>query len=1313
MPNWRMGHFIVVAALFSGTLAAFSLFAYARTGEGDAFSRASDFEFSVAAAAALFFVWRTIFERERRAGRPRVKPAEGRETDSFRRVFDNSLDAILMIVGERIRYANDAAIEFFGAPDFTTLSRARPIDLAHPEFAATIPALRETIDRSGRHSEFLSSRHVRLDGTVRETLTSTGRIVWEGEAGRVIIIRDVTADLEAQRALQESEQRYRDLVESSPDGVQVHRNGRFVYMNPASRRMFGVKADSDFIGRDVLDFVHPEDRLAVSERRDRILTERKSVVYSRHRRLRVDGTYFIAEVAGVPVVWDGMPSALIITRDISTLVEREMAHEQSEKRYRTMLEWAPFAILVVRDGRFLYANPAAVRVFDAENEAELKATCPRDRVHPDFHIITDRTGDGKLEVGESTGFRRTRHITLRGRDIDTLASVGMIDWDGAPARMIIVQDVSEQVRAEHALRESEERFRLMAANIPGMVYQRLVHPDGRVEFPYINEGVRRIHGIGPDEFRVRFREGRSSVHPADQVAYDRAMAEAAERMEPFTCEMRIAVKGNRQKWVRLFGQPTLRPDGAVLWNSLAIDVTEEKAAAAALRESEERFRNIAASVPGLVYQRINHPDGRVEYPYINDGARSIVGIDPERLRSDPTLMQGVIHPVDRERGAVIIAQASKDLTPYEMEFRVRHSSGDYRWVRVFGRPSRRGDGGTLWHLLAIDINEQKHAEEAIHGANEQLRRQSGELEESKRKAEEAANHALIAMREAEGANLAKSEFLANMSHEVRTPLNGILGMAAIMQDSDLPADHLENVAIIRQSGEALLAIINDILDFSKMEAGKLELEKVDLQIIEIADSVGYILGPQAQDKNVQLLFFVDPGLPAYVSGDPGRLRQVLMNLVGNAIKFTERGAVTVEVKPVRNNGWRNLVEFSVADTGIGMSSEVRERLFSRFTQADSSTTKRYGGTGLGLAICKQLVGLMGGEIGVESTEGEGSRFWFRVPLENVDARPPESEALIEHVRGARVLVIDDIETNRAIFRKQIEAWGAHVDDVASPGEGIERIRAASELFEPYDLVLIDHMMPGMDGVSTAREIVRYIDPNVTRLTLATSSGAGSLRNFPPDNGLSSLIGKPVRPQILLRELAAAKHYHVHMPGIAEGRAAPDGGERSGGPPSEAGSESPELLLAEDNPVNQQVALAMLLRMGYRVTIARDGAEAVEKVREGDFDAVLMDIHMPKMDGLEALRCIRRLDGPKSGIPVIALTANAMKGDRERYIAAGMDDYVTKPIDYSVLAGAISGQIGTEARPPAAVAVDRAAALSEDTIAAGRSVLVEFDEILRG
>ncbi len=1436
MPtSWRMGHFIAIAALFSGALAAFSLFAHARTGTGNAFARTVDFELAMVAVAGLFFLWRSIFQKERDGSHRPGNPADRRESDSFRGIFDNSLDAILIIVGEKIRYANDSAIEFFGAPNYQALARKRPIDLAHPEFAVTIPALREIVVKSGRHSAYLPSKHVRFDGTVRETLTSTGAIVWEGEDGRVITIRDVTADREARRALQESEQHYRDLVESSPDGIHVHRNGRFVYMNPAARRMFGVKSDSDFMGRDVLDFVHPDDRAAVEGRRASILADRQSQVYSRQRRLRADGTTFTAEVAGVPVVWDGMPSALIMSRDISKLVEREKAHEQSEMRYKTMLEWAPFAIFVVRDGRFLYANPAAVRVFEAESSDDLKSHRPRDLVHPGSRGLTDRTGDGKLDVGESTGFRRTRHLTLHGREIDTLASVGMIDWDGAPARMIIVQDVTEQLRAEHALRESEEqhrrllqlspdaiyvhcegeivlvndagvklfggaterdilgrratdlvapedrgkisgylslnsdeakpvfhpnikrlridgtafdaevaaaplswkgrraalvvvrdisekvrqeqalreseeRFRLMAANIPGMVYQRLVHPDGRVEFPYINEGVRKIHGIGPDEFRARFREGRSSVHPADQRSYAQAMANAAVRMEPFTSEIRVTVPEKGLRWVRVFGQPTLRPDGAMLWNSLAIDVSEEKEAAAALRESEERFRNIAASVPGLVYQRINHPDGRVEYPYINDGARAIVGIDPEKLRSDPSLMQSVIHPIDRERGAVIIAQASQDLAPYEMEFRVRHSSGEYRWVRVFGRPSRRADGGTLWHLLAIDIDEQRHAEEAIRAVNEQLRQQSLELEASKRKAEEAADHALIAMRDAESANLAKSEFFANMSHEIRTPLNGILGMAAVMDGDDLSPDQRDNVTIIRQSGESLLAIINDILDFSKMEAGKLELENVDLQVIDIADSVGKLLGTQALDKNVQLLFFIDPALPAFVSGDPGRLRQVLMNLVGNAIKFTEKGTVTVEIRQIRDNGWRNLVEFSVTDTGIGMTPEVLDRLFRRFTQADSSTTKKYGGTGLGLAICRQLVGLMGGEIGVESKEGEGSRFWFRVPLEIVDGRQSSSDMLVDQVKDVRVLVIDDIETNRTVFRKQIEAWGGHVDDVATPGEGIERIRAASERSEPYDLVLIDHMMPGMDGIDTAREIVRYIDPAVTRLTLATSAGSGGLQGFEPGNGLSALIGKPVRPQILLRELAAAKHHTVES---GKKDASRRGGlGRGSNPIIEDGSQQPEVLLAEDNPVNQQVVLAMLLRMGYRVTIANNGAEAVEQVRTGNFDAVLMDIHMPKMDGLEALRSIRALEGPKSRTPVIALTANAMKGDRERYIAAGMDDYVTKPIDCGTLSGAISGQLGIELRTPPHVTGRGAVAPSADAAPMGSDVLNGFDDILK-
>jgi two-component system, sensor histidine kinase and response regulator len=724
---------------------------------------------------------------------------------------------------------------------------------------------------------------------------------------------------------------------------------------------------------------------------------------------------------------------------------------------------------------------------------------------------------------------------------------------------------------------------------------------------------------------------------------------------------------------------------------------------------------MTANVPGMVYQRINHPDGRVEYPYMNEGVRDILGVDPETVQDRPGFMATTIHPDDLEHYRGTIADATERLAPYQVEFRVRHVSGDYRWVRSYGRPIRQEDGDTLWNILTTDISAQKEADAQLRDANSKLKAQSEELELARLKAEEAADIARAAMMDAESANRAQSEFLANMSHEIRTPLNGILGMAGLMEDVDLVPEHVDNVRIIRQSGETLLAIINDILDFSKMEAGKLELETVDLQLPDVIDGVGQLLGPKAVEKGLQLLLYIDAAVPQYVSGDPGRLRQVLVNLVGNALRFTHEGSVTVEVDVVGGSETRKWVEFSVTDTGIGMSDSARERLFNRFMQADSSTTRQFGGTGLGLAICRQLVSLMGGEIGASSEEGKGSRFWFRIPLEVRSGDRTEADELISRVSGLRVLVIDDMEINRTVFERQIGGWGGHVDSADTPGRGLEMVCEAVASGTPYDMILLDHMMPGKSGIEMGREISMTPGAGGTRIVLTTSAGLNNIGALIENIGFKAVLGKPVRPQLLLRELAACRGEESNncnnADSDAEGQSGPD-------VPVEVSCSGHQeikpmrILLAEDNLVNQKVAIAMLLRMGHVVSVANNGLEALNEVQTGDFDVVLMDIHMPQMDGLEALRQIRALDGPVGEIPIIALTANAMKGDREQYLAAGMDDYVAKPINMLLLSDALSEATGLPSHPEG-IGVSQPASDQENLATEAQGIFDDIDAILEG
>ena len=773
------------------------------------------------------------------------------------------------------------------------------------------------------------------------------------------------------------------------------------------------------------------------------------------------------------------------------------------------------------------------------------------------------------------------------------------------------------------LRQNEERYHSIVDSLSESgVGLFIVRPDFKVQ--YMNRVLRERFGDRTGELCYAAISGLDSTCSYCKL---REVVEQGKtvRYQPTTPDGRT---------YSVVATPITNQDGTVSKMEVVQEITEQ-------RQAEERIAGESAKLSAMISvmnEGIVFADADNRIVEVNAFFCRLFGKEQGEIVGS-TIEEGVGEGAALKR---ILAQI--DLfrtTPDAPPFVVQRPLADAEVIMRMQPIYLDGEyDGVL--LNVVDVTELVGSQRAIEEANTQL--------------EQAIGRANQLAMTAELANVAKSQFLANMSHEIRTPMNGIIGMTGLLLDSDMSPEQREYAETVRSCADALLTLINDILDFSKIEAGKMDLEIIDFDLRGALEEACDLLAVRAQEKGLEFVCMVEPEVPSLLRGDPGRLRQIITNLVGNAAKFTSDGEVSIRVSLDEETDDRAIVRFAVTDTGIGIPPDRQEALFEAFTQVDTSTTRKFGGTGLGLSISKRLAEAMNGEIGLESVEGEGSTFWFTTVL---DKQPvsgqPEATGADASLEGVRVLVVDDNATNRRLLDMLLDTWQCRHDEAADAHTALAKLRAAVEEGDPYRVALLDLQMPEIGGEALGAEIKK--DPAVadTILVMLTSVGQRGDAARMQETGFAAYLTKPLKKSVL----------HDCLVTVLGTQGQPSTGSDKGivtrHSIADANRHNVRILLAEDNVINQRVALKVLEKFGYSVDTAVNGRLALDAVQDTAYDLVLMDCQMPVMDGYEATEAIRQAEGDRKHTPIIAMTAGAMDGDRDRCLDAGMDDYLIKPV----------------------------------------------------
>ena len=1045
----------------------------------------------------------------------------------------------------------------------------------------------------------------------------------DGSPTQYISIRtDISERKRIETRLLHSEERYRTLVDGLNEVVfRTDASGRWAFLNRGWREVTGYAVD-DSLGRLYLEFVHPAERENVRLLLERMLHGDLDSSREEFRVVTADGSVRWVEVIA-RAECDAGGVVVGTTGTLTDVTSRREALQQLQDQlqfFRAVIEVIPIPInLKDTSCRYVQYNKAFAEFHGIDRDIWIGKTV-FDLLSVDEAIVHDSMDRLLLEHPGEKNYER-RLVTHRGDTRDAiLRKATLVRADGSVAGVVgTIVDITESKAQQSVIAEAEARLRHITNTVPGVLFQWEVG-HGRIRYRFISDRVQEIRGLDRDALFADATVATRQIVEEDRARVWQGVMDAAEKQVAWSDEFQVVMPDGSLRWIRSQINPELElsDSGDTVFTGIWQDVTR-------LKEADARVREVTDNIPVAVFQYVRLVSGVARFPFLSRGFERICGVASEKVMADADEFLRLVSPDDQQSLFDSMIASEEYGAPWSLDFRVRHAkTGAIIWMHSEAHPQRRPDGSMLWSGYFADVTEAKRASEDLRVAKE----------------------------EAESANRTKSEFLANMSHEIRTPMNGIIGMTDLVLDSELDDEQREYLQIVKSSSESLLTVLNDILDFSKIEAGKLLIENIPFNLWSTVGDALRAMSLETHERRLELVCDIASSVPVKVVGDPGRLRQILVNLVGNAVKFTEKGEIVVRAVCERCSETNACIHFSVADSGIGIQPDKLHAIFDAFSQEDSSITRRYGGTGLGLAISRGLVEALGGRLWAESVVGRGSTFHFTVCL-GLDGCSSCVQREPTDISGARILIVDDHALSRQVIVRRLADAGAQVSEVESGEHALCRVRECEE-GKRFDFVVLDSLMPGMEGFATAERILAMPGWNDVRLVMLSAGGVRGDGQRCRAIGFAAYLPKPIVGNELVLVLARLLDDRTRQePRLLMTRHVLQ----------DADTLPLSVLLVDDHEINQRFVSTLLERWGHEVTLAGNGAEAISAIAGKRFDVVLMDMMMPVMNGLETTRLIRareRQDGLRR-LPIVAMTANAMGGDREICLQAGMDEYIAKPV----------------------------------------------------